>query len=144
MRKIFYYSLVGTLFLGCHDKNDSFCDTCENFQIGYVIGYDPCSGVLDPDNEEVGFIVSVPLKGDTAVTYNLPKNIYDFPPEYFDYYKSYCMFPDSAWDDFQIKFKYRVANESERKYVYCTGDIYGYYFYKYVKDRQIVILSTTE
>jgi hypothetical protein len=53
------------------------------------------------------------------------------------------MFPDSAWDDFQIKFKYRPVNESERNYIYCTGDILGYYFYKYVKDRHVVILSTT-
>src|SRR6187431_712305 len=100
MRGLFYYSLVVTFSLGCQDKNVPICDTCENFQIGYVIGYDPCSGVLDPDNEEVGFIISVPSKKDTAVTYNLPKNIYDFPGEYFYYYKSYCMFPDSAWDDF--------------------------------------------
>ncbi len=127
------------VFNGCHDIPS--CQTCEKFSDCFVIGFDPCTGVANPNGGNVGFVIRIVPQKDTAVTYNIPSGIYTFPPEYFKNFQYYSFFPDSALEDFPIKIKYRYAKQNERKYPLCRGDILTGYFNQ---DNQIIILSITK
>jgi len=109
------------IFNSC--KDNGLCTTCDNFSDGFVIGFDPCTGVEDPNGGEVGFLIHVNSQKDTVVAYNFPAGIYDFPPEYFINYRYECFFPDSALLDFPIKIKYRPVTENEKNHPVCRGDI---------------------
>ncbi|MCX8490201.1 MAG: hypothetical protein ORN54_03960 [Cyclobacteriaceae bacterium] len=126
------------LLTRCSEESTK-CYTCENFSDGYVIGFDPCTGVLDPNGGQVGFIIK--MQKDTVVTYNFPKGTYTFPPTYFSQYQFYCIFPDTAWTDFPVKVKYQYINKNEKTAILCRADIYTYFFDKYVKQREIKILE---
>ncbi len=130
----------------CNEDDSQFCDTCNNFQDGFVIGFDPCTGVLKPNGGNVGFIIANPSKRDTVVAYNFPSGIYQFPDEYFIHYTFDCMFPDSAWNDFPVKIKYKYAEETEKHYPLCRGDILLYCFNKFIDNDndQIVIIAITK
>ena len=128
-----------TLLLANCSEESPKCYTCDNFSDGYVIGFNPCTGVLDPNGGQVGFIIKMPK--DTVVTYNFPSGTYTFPPAYFSQYQFYCIFPDTAWTDFPVKIKYTVVNPSEKKFIICRADINTSFFREYVKDREIKILD---
>jgi len=139
LRTIFGLTLL-ILIISC-DQND--CNE-KGVVDAFVIGYDQCTGVFDPNGGNVGLILRIPSTSDTVVTYNFPKGLYTFPPEYFSYYQFYCFFPDSTLSNFQIKLSYRIANNNEKEYPLCRADINLYYFNKYVKDRQIIIECVTK
>ena len=147
MKTFIYISFViGILALnGCHYKDGPTCPTCENFSDGFVIGFDPCTGVGEPNGGSVGFIINIPSQKDTVVNYSFPIGLYQFPPEYFKNYELYCIFPDTAWSDFPIKIKYRHANNSEKVFPICRANINTSYFNEYIDidDDQIIILSIT-
>ncbi|MFM7429007.1 MAG: hypothetical protein ACKO1F_03810 [Flammeovirgaceae bacterium] len=126
------------LLISCSEESPKCC-TCENFSDGYVIGFDPCTGVLDPNGGQVGFIIKMPK--DTVVTYNFPKGIYQFPTEYFINYRYNIFFPDSASKDYAIKIKYRLASQKEKVFPLCRADIITGAFNP---DNQIITLSITK
>ena len=142
MKRLFFL-LFPVLFLfdGCLDNDKPLCLTCETFSEAFVIGYDPCTA--NPDTgKAAGYLIAIPSQGDTVMTYNFPDSLYKFPKEYFVYYQFWHFFPDSARDDFSVKLKYRLANEEEKKWPICRGDIItpklGY------AKKQIIIISVTK
>lgn len=84
----------------------------ENFSEGFVIGFDPCTGIGNPNGGIVAFAMRMVPKGDTIIAYNFPAGIYDFPLEYFISRFQY-FFPDSAAEYFPVKIKYRYAKQEE-------------------------------
>lgn len=137
--------LLLLIVVSCEYKTlEPYCETCNNFQEAFVIGFDPCTDVGDPNGGEAGFIINLPFEEDTVVTYNFPNGIYEFPLEYFSYYQFYCLFPDSALNDFPIRIKYKDAGDKEKKVPYCTHDIYIYWFNYFVKGREIVISTISK
>jgi len=143
--KILFYPLYVIVFLlsCCHDRDFPSCPTCENFSDGFVIGFDPCSGVGNPNGGTLGFAIYLPAKGDTVVTYDFPAGIYEFPLEYFGNYKFYPFFPEEANEDFPVKVKYRYAKKEEFSVKFCTGDIVSYPLF-YNIESQIILLSITK
>lgn len=126
-------------FLSSCDK-DMDCPTCENYSDAFVIGFDPCTGVGDPNGGNVGFIIAIPAQKDTVVAYNFPKGIYEFPEEYFENYRFNPFFPNSAMKDFPVKVKYRFPQESEKTFIVCRGDILTYNLFLN-NENEIVIIS---
>lgn len=141
--KSFFCTLLAMLFLlnGC--DQDTPCPTCENFSDGFVIGFDPCTGVGDPNGGDVGFVINIPSQKDTVVAYNFPTGIYEFPLEYFDNYALYPFFPDSAIEDYPLKIKYRHIKENEKTFIVCRGDIVLYNLFRN-NQNEIIILSITK
>ena len=122
---------------GCQDHQIT-CDTCSTYFDGFVIGFDPCTGVNNPNGGNVAFIINVTKKQDIVVSYNFPSGIYDFPPKYFQNYQYNCFFPDSARNDFPIRIKYKYSAQNEKVYPLCRGDILTGSFNQ---NNQITILS---
>lgn len=135
--------LISWIFITCCSREEPLieetnCDTCENFQEAFVFGFDPCS--TNPDTgSSAGYLMAVPAKGDTVMTYNFPDSLDQFPKEYFTNYQFMHYFPDSARENFQIKLKYRFASEEEMNWYVCRGDIITPKL-KYLEN-QIIILS---
>lgn len=145
MKTLIFGLLVLVIFSvnSCHDKDAPTFATCENFSDGYVIGFDPCSGVGNPNGGTLGFAIYLPINGDTVVAYNFPTGIYDFPLGYFGNYKYYPFFPEEAREDFPVKIKYRYAKKEEFSVKFCTGDIVSYPLFSNIES-QIILLSITK
>ncbi len=115
--------IILILLLSNCSKETAKCYTCENFSDGYVIGFDPCTGVLDPNGGDVGFLLRISAVKDTLIVYKFPKGIYQFPSQYFLNYQYNCFFPDSTSQNYAIKIKYRLASNNEKIFPLCRGDI---------------------
>lgn len=127
----------------CNEADTPFCDTCNNFQSGYVIGFDPCTGVYEPNGGEVGFVIVNPSKRDTVVAYNFPAGIYEFPVEYFADYRFNPFFPEEASEDFPVKIKYRYPRNDEKSFNICRGDILVYTLF-INNENEVILISVTK
>ena len=106
----------------------------------YVVGFDPCTGAF-PDSLNRGYILITIDSKDTVTTYNLQKELFDFPKSYFSYYKSNCLFPDSMRYNYRVRIKYSFTAEKDKVASFCFADIYQGIFYQYTKNRQITLQS---
>ncbi len=144
MKKLFAAITLSVLLVasGSCDNEIGPPDKIENFVTGeaFVIGFDPCRA--NPAiGKSAGYLIATPSQGDTAMTYNLPDSLYEFPKEYFAYYRFRHFFPDSAQDDFPLKLRYRFAGEEEKEWSLCRGDIITPNL-EYVKEQIIIICVT--
>ncbi len=125
------------------DEDPTTCDTCDNFQDAFVIGFDQCAASSEL-GMSAGYLIAVPVKGDTMMTYNFPDSLYQFPKEYFAYAIFRALFPDSARYDFPVRIKYRFALEEEMISIVCPGYIVHHTgMFKFIEN-QIVILDVTK
>lgn len=134
--KIVVIASIGILFLEC-EKNDIKFYSTE----GFIIGFDPCEGGTLTSKR--GLIIACNNFEDTLVAYNLPDSIFVFPQKLFANYINSCLFPDSEYLNYKIKFQYRFANKNEKQYPLCLANIYTWEFDHYVRDRQIILNEVT-
>lgn len=134
-------SLLILCLLSACDK-ETPCPTCEHYSDAFVIGFDPCA-TNSMTGESSGYMISVPERKDTVVTYNFSTNIYEFPLLYFKNYVYNPFFPDSAKYDFPIKIKYRYVTENEKTPILCRGDILLYDVFLN-NQNEVKILSITK
>jgi len=119
MRNFIQIIAIFGILVSCNQEDDNLIKQAE----GYILGYNPCSVILDGvnGNSAQGFyFVSTNLK-DTLLTYNLPKNTFDIPSCYIastEYYVN-DYFPDSARFDFKVKIEYTNATIDEQKEAHC-------------------------
>lgn len=137
MRKIRLIFLIFLIFSTLSCKKEIYSDS------GYIIGFDPCTGAY-PDNLDKGFVIITIGSKDTLLTYNLPHNLFTFPPSYFYNYKYDFLFPDSTRYSYKINFKYSFTEEKKKIGSFCFGDIFLGAFYLYTKNRQIIITSANK
>lgn len=94
--------------IGC-DKESEYSDFVE----GNIVGSFQC-----PDNGEYSYFIMLENGEDGIYTYTLPENTIDFPEGLIKTgYNAYTggpnLFPDSLRQDYKIRFKYRLAEETE-------------------------------
>lgn len=140
MKKLNHFIFITAIFFivsySC-DKEANEYQTSE----GYIIGFDPCEGDVKTSNR--GFIIACNNLRDTFVTYNLPDTVFVFPQYLFSNYIYSCMFPDSEYLNYKIKFQYRFANENEKYYPLCIAIIYTWEFSQF-NDRQVILNEVTK
>ncbi|MDR3286913.1 MAG: hypothetical protein LBT27_05680 [Prevotellaceae bacterium] len=110
----------------------------------YVSGYDACSSVvIDGENGEAGgyYIVSEDLR-DTLLTYNLPKNIFNFPSSCFSTTNFYTprWFPNEFRNEFKMKISYEIASEEDMIFYVCLANV----LIQHVNATQIIIKSANK
>jgi hypothetical protein len=133
---IFLLGIIVITFFCCKKEKDDTIQT-----EGYIIGFDPCEGDVKTSNR--GFVIACNNLKDTFVTYNLPDTIFDFPQYLFCNYIYSCMFPNSEYLNYKIKFQYRLASKNEKQYHACLAIIYIWEFSQFV-EKQIVLNDVIE
>lgn len=118
----------------------SSCNKEVYSDVGYIVGFDPCTGGF-LDNENKGFIIITEQSKDTLLTYNLPPDIFTFPNAYFANYWYVFLFPDSAKYDYKISFEYSFTEENDKVASFCVADIYLGDFNYFVRNRQVILIS---
>ena len=120
-----------------------FVDSCKKemmWDSAYIVGFNPCTATYS-DLHNKGYILITIDSRDTVATYNLPKDLFDFPISYFSNFESNCLFPDSARFIYRIRIKYSITPEKEKTVTECSSDIFLGIYYQYVKFRQITLHS---
>lgn len=136
---LFLMTVLTFAILGCKKEREK--DEIKQSE-GYIIGFDPCEGDVKTSNR--GFIIACNNLKDTFITYNLPDTIFTFPQYLFSNYINSCMFPNSEYLNYKIKFQYRFASKNEKQYPLCLAIIYTWEIDHYVRDRQIILNEVTK
>jgi hypothetical protein len=124
------------LFLSCK-KEDNKLQHAE----GYIVGFDPCT---IRHHYDIGYVIFTTDLKDTLVTYNFPKNIFEFPDEYFINYMNSAYFPQSARYEFKVKISYTKATGNEKVIHECLTDFNYSDFFEQIVNNQIIIKSATK
>lgn len=135
--------LCAVTFIVVNCQDNDRCPTCESFADAFVIGFDPCAGVVDPNGGGAAFVINIPSKSDTVVAYNFPTGIYDFPPKYFINYRFNPFFPDSAATAYPIRIKFRYAKKSEKTLLICEDDILLNSLF-FNNENEVILISVTK
>ncbi len=108
----------------CDEENDDPFKSAE----GYIVASFRC-GETDSENGQAtgdltkrGFFIMLENKADSMYSFSLPENLFDFPQEILtDYYDWDNCGPTYFTTDqeYKIRFKYRVSNDSERIHFLC-------------------------
>jgi hypothetical protein len=135
MKILSFLILLIIIVTSCDDDSNLIHD-----EEAFVIGFDPCTGIGDPNAGKVGFLIRI-ASLDTVVAHNFTAGVYEFPPEYFVNYRHHVFFPDSALEDFPLTMNYRYAKPNEKVYPICRHDIVTGWF---DLENQIIIHSVTK
>lgn len=110
-----YLLFIILLIFSC-SKNENDLKECN----GNIVGFDPCSL---KDGIATGYIIISSDKKDTLLTYNLPDSLYPFQTDYFLNFIVTGYFPIGIRNSFPINISYAVAQENQKVYPLCMGDI---------------------
>jgi hypothetical protein len=111
--------------------------------VGYVIGYNPCSGGFGTALNKLGLLIAVNSLADTLIAYNFPDSLFTFPEAAFQNQSAYYFFfPQNLRMTYKFQFSYRDPTENEIVYSICSGNIpLGGYP---AKTKQIIITSASK
>jgi hypothetical protein len=113
--KLFNFFFIILLLFSCSKKENDL----KQFN-GNIVGFDPCSlknGIAS------GYVIISSDKKETLLTYNLPDSLYTFQTNYFLNYIETSYFPIAIRYSFPINISYVVAQENQKIYNLCRGDI---------------------
>ncbi len=137
LSKIFFIlcSLFLFFIMGCDNDDEPTTITSE----GYVVGFDPCATTGAP--YEMGEGLLIWTEHDSLLTYNFPKDIFNFSNELFTSRITSYYFPLNHFDEYKIRVTYRRAREEEKLggSFLCQAIINLGGFKKYIDNEMIIL-----
>lgn len=140
MKHLFFLLLTILTIVGCKKDNTQKCYLKTGK--GRIIGYNPCGTYVQANRVNgAGFVIELDkgISKDTVVTYQIPEDLFVFKPEYIDKTYSSFLFRPEVQDLFKINFKYKVATESEKTVIICSGMINTAWYDAAVRNREIFV-----